>query len=135
MQRFLISSLVFALALTLAGCGDGRLHTQGRLVKGGQAYIPSPDQGAMVAVMFVPIPPDGKPAHEFIIATVDQATGTFSAAGKDMKGMPPGKYRVAVQLLKKKQDLFHGKYDTEKSPFVFDIDANTKELVVDLDKS
>ncbi len=52
-----------------------------------------------------------------------------------MKGLPPGKYRVAVQLLKKKQDLFGGKYDAQKSPFVFDIDAGTKEVVVDLDKS
>ena len=67
-------------------------------------------------------------------AMVNQTNGTFTPAGKDLKGMPAGKYRVAVELMKKKKDQFGGRYDAEKSPFVVDVDANTKEIVVDLDK-
>ncbi len=48
--------------------------------------------------------------------------------------MPPGKYRVAVELMKKKKDQFGGKFDTIRSPFVFDVDGQTKEIVIDLDK-
>ena len=133
MQRFLTCSFILALALAVTGCGDGKLRTQGRLLKGGQAF--TPHEGENVAVVFVPVPADGGPAQDFFIATVDQATGTFTAAGRDMRGLAPGKYRVAVQLLKKRIDLFNGKYGTDKSPFVFDIGPDTKEIVVDLDKS
>lgn len=77
MQRFCAYGLFFALALTLAGCGDGKLRTQGRLLKGGQAFVPSADQqGAMLAVMFVPIPPDGGPAHDVFIGLVDRSATT-----------------------------------------------------------
>jgi len=81
----------------------------------------------------VPIPADGKPPRDFYFAETDQTAGTFRPAGKNGKGMPPGKYRVAVELMKKKKDVLGGKYDAERSPFVFDVDANTKEIVIDLD--
>ena len=56
------------------------------------------------------------------------------AVGGDGRGIPPGKYRVAIELNRKKKDAFKGTYDGDRSPFVFDIDANTKEIVIDLDK-
>jgi hypothetical protein len=78
--------------------------------------------------------PDGKPPADFYYAKVDQTTGVFRPSGKNGKGMPPGKYRVAVELMKKKKDQFGGKFDAEKSPFVFEVDANLSEIVIDLDR-
>jgi hypothetical protein len=134
MQRLLTSALVFAFLFTVAGCGksDGKLRTKGRLLKGGEEYIPDEDEYIQITV--VPIPTDGKPATDYYWADVDQDTGTFAPAGKDRKGLPPGKYRVAVELMKQKKDLLGGKYDPEKSPFVFDIDSETDEIVIDLDE-
>ena len=67
--------------------------------------------------------PTATPPADHYYADVDQATGTFQPAGKNKKGMPPGKYRVAVEVMKKKKDILRGKFDAEKSPFVFDVDS------------
>ncbi len=47
-------------------------------------------------VTFVPILPDGKPPSDHYFAEFNPANGTFQSSGKDKKGMPPGKYRVAI---------------------------------------
>ena len=49
------------------------------------------------------------------------------------KGMPPGKYRVAVEYKRNKRDVFQGKFDENRSPFGFEVDSRTAELVIDLD--
>jgi hypothetical protein len=131
--RRVLTLAVFGLCILISGCGgDGLLRTKGRLLKGGQPFIPP--EGEFIEITFVPIPPDGRPPADFYYAEVDQATGTFRPAGKNNKGMPPGKYRVAVELMKKKKDMFGGKFDAEKSSFVFDVDDRTEEIVIDLDK-
>jgi hypothetical protein len=134
MQRFptAVLFLTFTIALT-AGCGksDGLLRTQGRLLQSGQALIPK--AGEFVQVVFVPIMPEGQVPSDHYVALVDQAAGTFVPAGKNRKGMPPGKYRVAVELLQNRKDQFGGKFDTVQSPFVVDVDPTTQEIVIDLD--
>jgi hypothetical protein len=135
MHRLLTSVLVLAfLVVTIAGCGkgDGKLRAKGRLLKGGEEYIPDEDE--FIQITFVPIPEDKKPAMDYYWAEVDQDTGTFAASGKDLKGLPPGKYRIAVELKKNKKDLLGGKYDAEKSPFVFDIEPDSEEIIIDLDE-
>jgi hypothetical protein len=122
-MRRALTLTVFGLCIVIAGCGDGRLRTKGQLLKDGQPFIPP--EGEYLEITFVPILPDGKPAPDYYYAEVDQATGTFR---------PAGKYRVAVELMKKKRDQFGGKFDTIRSPFVFDVDSLTKEIVIDLDK-
>jgi hypothetical protein len=123
------AAVLFALA---AGCGgDGLLRTSGRVVKAGQRFVP--EEGQYLQITFVPIAPDGTPPADFYYAEVDQTTGTFRPAGKTGRGMPPGKYRVAVELMKKKKDQLDGRFDAEKSPFVFDVDGRTAEIVLDLD--
>ena len=124
--------IVVGLCLLSTGCGSGKLHTKGQLVKGGQPFVPK--EGESVRVTFVPILPDGKPPRDHFHAVFDRTDATFESAGKDLEGMPPGKYRVAIIYQKDKKDLFKGQFDENKSPYVFDVDANTKELVVDLDK-
>ena len=130
MTRFMSAPL---LALVAAGrAGDGLLRTQGRLLKGGQPYVPR--EGEYIEITFIPISPDGKPPWDHDFADVDQTISSVQPAGKNKKGMPPGKYRVAVELMVKKKDQLRGKFDAEKSPFVFDVDAKTSEIVIDLDK-
>jgi hypothetical protein len=123
--------LVAGLCLLAAGCGETRLQTKGRVVKGGQPLVPREDE--FVEVTFVPIVPEGGRPANMYFAQYDPATGTFKAWGPDRKGVPPGKYRVAVEYKKKKRDLLDGRFDAVRSPFVFDVDARTPELVLDLD--
>jgi hypothetical protein len=35
--------------------------------------------------------------------------------------------------MKNKKDLLNGKYDQLASPYIFDVDADTEEIVIDLD--
>ena len=48
--------------------------------------------------------------------------------------MPPGKYRIAVEHLRNKQDLLKGAFDETRSPFVRDVDSRTGEVTIDLAK-
>jgi len=125
------SVVAAAVCLLAAGCGNGKLRTQGRLVKDGQPLLPKEDES--VRVTFVPILPDGKPPSDHYFAEFDRDDATFWACGKDKEGLPPGKYRVAVEYKKKKRDVLGGKFDENRSPFVFEIDSGTPELVIDLD--
>jgi len=132
MNRLTKTLLLFGLVLLASGCGKSdKLRTQGRLLKGGTPYIPS--AGEYIQITFVPMPEDGKPPDRHYYAGVDQDTGTFVPDGPDKLGMPAGRYRVAVELMKNKKDLLRGKYDQEFSPYVFDVDADTDEIVIDLD--
>src|SRR6516165_1681759 len=109
MRRVLLWSAVTALfCLLAAGCGGGKLQTRGRVMLGGQPLLPKEDES--VRVTFVPILPDGKPPSDHYFAEFNPADATFQSAGKDKKGMPPGKYRVAVEYKQKKRDAFSGKF-------------------------
>jgi ABC-type iron transport system FetAB ATPase subunit len=118
------------LAFALAGCGPRMLKTKGRLVKNGEPFRPA--EGEMVRVMFVPLPEGGGTVKDFYMAQFNPADGTFQVVGKDLKGMPPGKYRIAVEHLRKKRDLFGGAFDSESSPFVREVRSSGEELVLDL---
>jgi hypothetical protein len=132
-MRFLAHAAAVAMlaAIVAAGCnGPPMLKTEGRLVRGGEAVRPGP--GELVHVIFVPAT-DGR-ANDYFAAEFNAADGTFQAAGKDGRGMPPGKYRVWVEVLKNKKDLLKGAFDEEHTPFVYDVSAATGELVLDLAK-
>jgi hypothetical protein len=125
--------LFLALVLLVGGCGKSeKLRTQGRLLKGGDPYIPN--EGEFIQITLVPMPEDGKPPDRHYYAGVDQDTGTFVPDGPDKLGMPAGRYRVVVELMKNKKDLLKGKYDQEFSPYIFEVDEDTEEIVIDLDK-
>ena len=133
MRRLVAGAGVAALCLLAAGCGDGRLRTRGRLVMGGRPLVPK--EGESVRVTFLPIRPGGKPSSDHYFAEFNRDNATFRSAGKDKKGMPPGKYRVAVEYKKDRKgpDLLRGRFDENRSPFVFDVDSRTPEIVIDLD--
>jgi len=133
----LTASRRFALAIcgicTVAGCGrgDGKLLITGKVVRGGTAFtVPAEEY---VRVTFFPMSDDGGPPKNTYAAAYNVSDGTFQAVGGDGKGIPPGKYRVAVEHEKKGGDAFKGRYDGDRSPFQFDIDRTTQALVIDLD--
>jgi hypothetical protein len=129
--RPLVAAVV--LGLLASGCGgSGLLKTRGRVMKGGAPFLPGPGQD--VRVTFVPVLPNNQRAHDYYVAHYNDADGTFQVVGKDLKGLPPGRYRVMIELEEKRRDLFKGKFDDTKSPFVFDVDGGTGEIVIDLDR-
>ena len=129
---FLLTSL--ALGLLISGCGgSGKLQTRGRLLKNGAPYLPP--EGDIVRVMFVPIPDGKERVTDFHMANFDPEDGTFQASGKDLKGVPPGKYRIAIEQLHRRADIFKGAFDAERSPFVHEVNSSTGEIVIDLAKT
>lgn len=127
-----IVAVVSMLACAAAGCGNSeKLRTKGRLIKDGSQFVPDVDD--YIQVTFIPILPNGAAPLDHYYADVDQDTGVFMPAGKDKQGMPPGKYRVAVELKRGKKDLLKGKFDTENTPYVVDVDASTDQIEIDLD--
>jgi hypothetical protein len=131
LRNFLLGFLCLG---ALSGCGgDGRLNVKGRVLKNGAALkLPETD---FVRVTFFPVTTNGRPPLNTYIAAYDGEDGTFEAVGPDGRGVPPGKYRIAIEHNRKRKDLLKGSYDGDRSPFVFDVDASTKELVLDLDKA
>jgi hypothetical protein len=121
------------LALTVSGCGSGKLKTRGRVLKDGAPLVCG--QGEIVRVVFVPVLEPGQRLEDVFVAEYNRQDGTFQVAGKDLQGMPPGKYRVCIAFEKKHRDVFKGKYGAERTPYVFDVDSSTKELVIDLDRA
>ena len=88
------------------------------------------------------------------MADLDQATGTFSVPGKERRGIPPGKYRIAVTQkmsretfdavaakakkgtkgLDRETDTLGNKFGIETSPIVREL-TGAQEIAVDLDSS
>lgn len=134
MRQFLAGVLMVGAMITVGGCGGERLvMARGQVVKNGEPLIPEEGQALMVG--FIPISEDGKPATNWYAAEVDQETATFTTAGALKKGMPPGKYRVAVELQKLpgKKDLFKEKFNGADSPFVVEVDDASIPIVLDVE--
>jgi hypothetical protein len=133
MRHIVFLAVVPLLSLSLLGCGgDGRLRTRGQIIKDGNPY--TAQETDIVRVTFVPIPEDGGKVMDWHIAVFNKSDGTFVASGKDGKGVPPGKYRIAVEHLRQKKDLLNGAFDPEKSPFVRDVKSSSDTLTLDLAK-
>jgi hypothetical protein len=101
---------------------------EGGAGRGGAALVPP--AGDYVRVTFYPLE---NAAGDAFVAEVNQADATFRVAGKDGRGMPPGKYRVAVELDHRRSDKLKGRFGADNSPFVYEVTAATGELVLDLD--
>jgi hypothetical protein len=46
--------------------------------------------------------------------------------------MPPGKYRVGVEVKKNRKDTLDGKFNAVNSPFVFEVDDGSELMIVDI---
>jgi hypothetical protein len=132
MANFLRTACALCVALALCGCGDGKLRPRGQILKGGVPFkVP---EGEYVRVVFHPIPEDGGRARNQYVAVYDRTDGTFRVVGADGRGLPPGKYRVAIEHERKKKDLFNGAYDGENSPYVIEVNGSSGNIVIDLNK-
>ena len=132
MRQLIALVVLVAVTFFVSGCGkkENLIRAKGRVVKDGADYIP--DEEEDLQVCFVPIADDLSPPRNWYAAEVDPATGTFYAAGGQKNGMPPGKYRVVVELKRNRKDLLGGKFNSLNSPFVFDVDKDSEEMVVDI---
>jgi hypothetical protein len=125
-------------ALLAAGCGKAGpvVHkVSGRLTKGGQPLQVAGQEAriGLVQLKFFRIDDQGQIGAESWDATAD-ANGNFTVMGPDGKGLPPGKYRVAVfQFDPYPQDKLKGAFNEKKSRIVRDVSGAT-ELNIDLDK-
>jgi hypothetical protein len=118
-------------ALLLAGCGRGLVQPKGRVLKDGAPLALKEQE--YVNIFFVPVVAQGeKHPGDVYAARYNDADGAFQATGKDGKGLPPGKYKITVEHLRKKRDLLNGAFGADKTPFVRDIDSRTGEIVLDL---
>jgi hypothetical protein len=150
---FLGASLV-----ALGGCGSGNtVWVTGNLLKGGSQYVPP--TGQLVYVTFVAMDVKDEPgakvslAGEPFVAQLDQATGTFSVPGKEGKGIPPGRYRIAItqkmtretfdatnpqpkkgaKRADRETDTLGGQFGLDNSPIVREVSASSR-LTIDLDR-
>jgi hypothetical protein len=131
-SRFSVCSLACLLA---AGCGDaGYVKAKGRIIKGGQPYIT--EEGVGVRMVFEPMEMPEGTKYDSYAAAYDPDDGSFFVMGKQQKGLPPGNYRVSIQLMEKKEDLLGGKLLGARSPLTVVVDPRgNNDLVIDLDKA
>jgi len=127
----LASALVIAL-VTLAGCEGARIPAKGKVLANGNPLKLS-DKGVLTVTFYAE---DDKEATNPFPTIVDQKEGTFTVSGKEQRGLPPGKYRIAVTAVDpypSGKDLFNDKYKGKNTDIVKDV-KDTSEIVLDLKK-
>jgi predicted small lipoprotein YifL len=146
-QRVIRIAVVMAVATALAGCGGGgprRVIVKGRVVEGGKPLELKGDQfkaGAIgVEVTFYPLDASGKVDQtKQSQGTRVREDGSFTLDGELGKGIPVGKYKVALRFSdpmyrtpKGQGDRWEGKFALDKTPFTFDVQDASKEIVIDI---
>jgi hypothetical protein len=119
-------------ALAVCGCGgsERKMQAKGKIVKGGAPFtVPAEEY---VRVTFYPMPADGARPNNSYVAVYNRNDGKFTVVGPDGKGLPAGKYRVAVEHERKRKDLLGGAYDADRSPFVVEVNSKSQDIVIDL---
>ncbi len=138
----LISWVVACVAV--AGCGGQKLVTvTGEVVEGGQPVVLDVyEEGAScLEVDFCPLDEAGNLVSDPDApsqSTYCKEDGSFVVEGYDGKGIPAGKYRVAVRRLGQTPngpgDVWQGKFERDKSPFVVDVPSDD-DIVIDIAKA
>jgi hypothetical protein len=123
--------------LLLAGCApqDHKVVVKGRVTKGGQPLTVKDTVLGRVVVKFVPLgEPDPKKTIGPQTALVNQQDGTFEVKGDDGKGIPPGKYRIAVyQYDPMPTDKLNGQFSEKTSHIEREV-TGSQEIDLDVGK-
>jgi hypothetical protein len=152
-----VFTLLMASLLTHPGCsGSNTVWVTGKLIKAGAGYAPPAGQIVYITFVALEVKDDsGKvlPGGDPFMAEVDQATGTFTVPGKERRGIPPGKYRIAVTQkmtretfdatkpppkkrtkgVDRETDTLANRFGLENSPIVREVDGS-REITIDLDR-
>jgi hypothetical protein len=134
-MRFLVRySPCLLIGLLVLGCGKSSfIKAKGRIVKGGQPYLTQEGEG--LRIFFSPLEAPTGQQYDSFAAIYEPDNGSFQVVGKDGQGLPPGKYRVGLQLMKSKEDLLKGALLGKKSPFTLEVTGGSDDLVIDLDQA
>jgi hypothetical protein len=116
-----------SLALLFTGCGSSNaVRVNGKLLKGGVGY--SPPEGHRVSVIFYAMEVRGSGdkavgTNEPFQAQFNPKESTFEVPGPDGRGIPPGKYRVAV-IERLTRDALTAQEHTASKPSSKALDVN-----------
>jgi hypothetical protein len=127
----IVLGLIFLLFV--AGCGTRTVKVKGRLVYNGAPYVPGENEHVLMSFISADESKSVKAGDEAaFVVSVNQQEGTFEVTGAKGKGLPPGKYRACVQVLKSKKDIFGGAYNAQNSPFLCSVETGSEDLTFDL---
>jgi hypothetical protein len=156
MHRLAWNLILLVPALAISGCGSSQsIWVQGKLTRDGAKYVVPADQSlSMTFTSMEPFQDGGRtiPAGQPYMAVFKSEDGTFTVAGPDGLGIPPGKYRVSLtqkltreavdrknEKVKRNQTLFERDTDMlegrfgDNSPIVTEI-KDSNEVTIDLGK-
>jgi hypothetical protein len=155
--RHLVLALSIIALIAVAGCGGtNTVWVKGKLLKGGSKYTPPQDQVVNVTYVALEVrDASGKTVQsgDMYTAEIDQETGAFEVPGPERRGIPPGKYRVAVtQKLKREAydvasqkarkakkhldrdaDMLNDQFGTSSSPIIVQV-SRSEDVVIDMDR-
>jgi hypothetical protein len=106
----------FTLLAAFGGCGsDGPANTlTGKITRNGQPLALQP--GEQIIVTVYELDAQGALGEHSYGAIIDKADGSYEV------GIGPGKYRIAVQIVKAGEgDALKGKYSMSSSPLEVDV--------------
>ncbi|MCI0464663.1 MAG: hypothetical protein L0Z62_47670 [Gemmataceae bacterium] len=132
-SKGLVLGLALLSLVAVAGCSGGGAEVKGTVLFNGQAVKLGAGEQLQINLVGV----DGsKPV--LASASYDQSSGTFRVAGPTGRGLPEGKYRIAVSTSsygpQQKGDRFRGAFGASNSPLVASINPGSQNLTVDLGK-
>jgi hypothetical protein len=128
--RVVCPLLCTLLLLSLSGCGSGKVLATGKVVEKGVPLKVS-DKG-FLTVKFLSIDPAAGGA--VYPTKVNKEDGTFVIIGPDDRGIPPGKYKVAIQLVDnypKGKDRFQGKFSDANTKLEKEV-TGKEEIIIDV---
>src|SRR5688572_19929429 len=105
--RAMAAIAILGLLGTISGCNSGFVKAKGKVVKDGEPL--KVRVGDRAKIVFYPYSESGSPDDSFKASL--QPGGTFEMLGKTGKGIPIGKYRIAI-------DGAPGDMASPKSPVV-----------------
>ncbi len=136
MQHLTRRLAILLSGLSLAGCGGSGeevVPARGRVLLNGEPLqVRGRDVGlGSVKVEFYRLGEEGAPSDAPEGMVVDER-GYFELPGRDGRGIPPGKYRVAVyQYDPHPEDKLGGRFGKDNSPIVVEV-SGKEDLAIEL---
>ena len=127
---------IVILLLFVAGCSPGEraVQVQGRVTNAGQPLqVAGREIGlGMVQLQFFRTDEHGRAEGDSEGAVAD-SEGRFQVHGRNGKGIPPGKYRIAIRQWDPypQVDKLDGRFSADKSTIVREINGN-QEILIDV---